>query len=476
MSESVHGFIYDKDSDGIVTITMDMDGPVNAMNDQYRKAMAEIPGRLELEEGLTGVVLASGKKTFFAGGDLKALVQVPKGLEESQFRDVEDHIKAPLRRLEKLPVPVVAAINGAAMGGGLEICLAANHRIAWNSPKVIVALPEVTLGLLPGGGGVVRTLHMLGVEKALPLLLEGTSLSPVEAMEAGWVDELVETAEDLVPAAKQWIKSNPQACMQPWDIKGHKLPGGDVWSPATLRQLWAAPAALFKKSRGLLPAPESILAIAGDAVAVDFDTACRIESRRFAHLVTTKEAKNIITANFFQKAKVTKALSASELSELTGGVFTTRVSNAYADEGSRLLKEGVSPALINNLSRFIGMREGPLSSDDFVESLQVDNNSRLPQQDIADRLLVRQVVETLKCLDEGVLRSVAEGNVGSLMGGGAPSWTGGFLQVVNTWEHTNKNGLTAFAARAAELAHAYGERFAAPNIVQEKIRNNETFV
>jgi len=476
MSENIHGFLYEKDSDGIVTITMDMDGPVNAMNDQYRQAMAEIPAKLEAEEGLTGVVLASAKKTFFAGGDLKALAEVPKGEEESQFRDVEERIKAPLRRLEKLSVPIVAAINGAAMGGGLEICLAANHRVAWDSPKVILALPEVTLGLLPGGGGVVRTLHMLGLEKALPLLLDGTTLDPKKALEVGWVDQLVETADDLVPAAKQWIKDNPEDSVKPWDIKGHKIPGGDIWSQDVVRQLWAAPAGIFKKTRGLLPAPDRILAVAGDTMAVDFDTACRIESRGFAHLATTKEAKNIITSNFFQMAKVKKGLDPYGLAELADGAFTSRVADAYTDEGFILLGEGVSPVLIDAMAKQIGMPAGPLSTQGTVGQETGCQSAEIPQADIKDRLLVRQVIESLKCLQEGVLRSVAEGNVGSLLGLRAPTWTGGFLQVVNTWENAEQIGLEAFASRAAELEEAYGERFSLPSIVEQKIQNGEFFV
>ena len=174
MSETVHGFIYDKDADGIVTITMDMEGPVNAMNEHYRQAMAILLPKLEAEQGLAGMVFASAKKTFFAGGDLKELSSVPKGEEEAQFRMIEDKVKAPLRRLEQLPVPVVAAINGAALGGGLEICLACNYRVALNDSGVVLGLPEVTLGLLPGGGGVVRSIHMLGIELSLIHISEPT--------------------------------------------------------------------------------------------------------------------------------------------------------------------------------------------------------------------------------------------------------------------------------------------------------------
>ncbi len=247
MSEKIHGFIYEKDADGIVTITMDMDGPANVMNEQYCLAMAEMTAKLENEDGLTGVVIASAKKTFFAGGDLKALSSVSKGQEEDQFRNIEERIKAPLRRIEKLQVPVVAAINGAAMGGGFEISLAANRRIVWNSSKVMMGLPEVTLGLLPGSGGIVRSIHMLGLEKALSLLLEGTRLTPAKALAIGLVDELVGNQENLVPTGKAWIKANPEAWVQPWDTKGHKIPNGDVWNPVVTGILSVAPAMTLKK-------------------------------------------------------------------------------------------------------------------------------------------------------------------------------------------------------------------------------------
>ena len=159
-------FKYEKDGDGIVTITMDMTGPVNAMNLEFGEAMVKTLGKLEAEEGLTGVVLTSAKKTFFAGGDLNDLVAVEPGMEQECFKATE-RTKSLLRRWERLPVPVVAAINGAALGGGYEICLCCNHRIAWSSKAVIVGLPEVSLGLMPGAGGIVRLTNMLGLEKAM---------------------------------------------------------------------------------------------------------------------------------------------------------------------------------------------------------------------------------------------------------------------------------------------------------------------
>lgn len=194
-------FNYEKDADGIVTVTMDMPGPVNAMNQLYRETMAATVNRLEQENGLTGVVIASAKSTFFAGGDLNELTDFKPG-DEADFQAKIELTKNDLRRLERLPVPVVAAINGAALGGGFEIALACNYRVLLNSPAAVVGLPEVSLGLLPGGGGIVRLVHHLGLERALPLLLEGKRMKPAEALALGLVNELIEQADALVPAAK----------------------------------------------------------------------------------------------------------------------------------------------------------------------------------------------------------------------------------------------------------------------------------
>ncbi|MDN5484387.1 MAG: enoyl-CoA hydratase-related protein, partial [Pseudomonas sp.] len=177
---------YEKGQDQIVVLTLDMPGQsANTMNAAYREAMAATLTRLEAEKDeIAGVVITSAKKTFFAGGDLNELIKVDKAHAKA-FYDSVLVLKAQLRRLETLGKPVVAAINGAALGGGWEICLACHHRVALDDKSVQLGLPEVTLGLLPGGGGVVRMVRMLGLEKALPYLLEGKKVRPAQALQAG---------------------------------------------------------------------------------------------------------------------------------------------------------------------------------------------------------------------------------------------------------------------------------------------------
>lgn len=208
-------------------------------------------------------------------------------------------LKAQLRRLETFGKPVVAAINGAALGGGWEICLACHHRVALDDKSVQLGLPEVTLGLLPGGGGVVRMVRMLGLEKALPYLLEGKKVRPAQALQAGLIDELAADREALLAQARSWILANPEV-RQPWDNKGYAIPGGTPSHPKVAQMLAIAPSILRSKTQGCFPAPEKILCAAVEGAQVDFDTAHLIETRYFTELVTGQVAKNMIGTFWFQ--------------------------------------------------------------------------------------------------------------------------------------------------------------------------------
>ena len=293
---------WDKDADGIVTLTLDdPTGSANVMNEHYIESMGKAVERLVAEkDSITGVVITSAKKTFFAGGDLKGMIQATPE-DAGEFFSTVETVKKDLRTLETLGKPVVAAINGAALGGGLEIALACHRRIAADVKGLVVGFPEVTLGLLPGGGGVTRTVRMLGIQNAfMNVLSQGTRFKPAQAKEIGLIDEVLPTVEELVPAAKAWIKANPDAHTQPWDAKGYKMPGGTPSSPSLAAILPSFPALLKKQLKGApMPAPRAILDAAVEGAQVDFDTASRIESRYFTQLVTGQVAKNMIQAFFF---------------------------------------------------------------------------------------------------------------------------------------------------------------------------------
>ncbi len=300
---------YDKDADGIVTLTLDDPGAsANTMNAAYRDGMHAAVDRLYDElaadpTSVTGVVVTSAKKTFFAGGNLSLMIQAKPEDAPRLFAELEG-MKADLRRLEKLPKPVAAAINGAALGGGYEITLACNHRIVVDDPKAEVGLPEATLGLMPGGGGVTRVTRMLGIQSALmDVLLQGTRFRPADALTKGLVHEVVATRDELVPAAKTWIlehRDDAEAAQNPWDRPGYKMPGGSPKSPALAAFLPAFPALLRQQTKGAdYPAQRAILSASVEGAMVDVDTASRIESRYLTSLIVGQNSKNMIQAFFF---------------------------------------------------------------------------------------------------------------------------------------------------------------------------------
>ncbi|MCS7478223.1 3-hydroxyacyl-CoA dehydrogenase NAD-binding domain-containing protein [Umezawaea endophytica] len=290
---------YEKDAEGVVTLTMDMSGSANVMNAEYQEAMGVAIDRLEAErDEITGVVLTSAKKTFFAGGDLNLLIQVTPE-NSSAALDGVSLVKSQLRRLELLGKPVVAAVNGAALGGGLEIALACHHRVVLDDDRIKLGLPEATLGLLPGGGGVTRMVRLLGLQAALPLLMEGKQLRPSRALQAGFVDELAADRDEMIAKARAWIAANP-APQQPWDRPGFAIKDMRVGDPNVYSLLAAAPAVLRKKTHGAYPAPEKILAAAVEGALVDFETALQIEGRYFLELASGQVSKNMITAFWFQ--------------------------------------------------------------------------------------------------------------------------------------------------------------------------------
>ncbi|MGJ4074670.1 3-hydroxyacyl-CoA dehydrogenase NAD-binding domain-containing protein [Corynebacterium macclintockiae] len=296
-------FKWDQDGDGIVTITMDdPNQPVNTMNDTFQGELPELVEKLQgaVESGeAKGVVITSAKKTFFAGGDIKSMIKSTPEDAEAITKQING-MKAGLRAIETLGVPVVAAINGAALGGGLEIALATHHRIASDAKGLKVGLPEVTLGLLPGGGGVTRVVRMLGIQDALmKVLTTGRQFRAEDALKTGLIDEVV-PADQLIDAAKKWIKENPEAS-QPWDQKGFKIPGGTPTNPQLAQFLPSFPANVTKQIKGApMPAPKAILKAAVEGAQLkNIEEALAVETRYFVELVTGTTSKNMMQAFFF---------------------------------------------------------------------------------------------------------------------------------------------------------------------------------
>ncbi|WP_370415839.1 3-hydroxyacyl-CoA dehydrogenase NAD-binding domain-containing protein [Streptomyces fradiae] len=310
MSESTT-IRWEQDETGVVTLVLDdPDQSANTMNQAFRASIKAIADRAVAEQdSIRGIIYTSAKKTFFAGGDLKDMIKA--GPEDAQaIFDTAIEIKDSLRRIETLGKPVVAAINGAALGGGYEIALASHHRIALDAPGSKIGLPEVTLGLLPGGGGVARTVRLMGITDALlKVLLQGTQYNPKRALDNGLVHELAATPEEMLAQARAFIDAHPES-RQPWDVPGYKIPGGTPSNPRFAANLPAFPANLRKQLNGApYPAPRNIMAAAVEGSQVDFETALTIESRYFTELVTGQTAKNMIQAFFFDLQAVNSGAS-----------------------------------------------------------------------------------------------------------------------------------------------------------------------
>ncbi len=347
-------------ADGIANLILDdPNQSANTMTPAYREGMAKAVDQLAADiaakpDSIKGVIVSSAKKTFFAGGDLKLMTQAKPEDAESIFENVES-IKATLRKLETIGKPVVAAINGAALGGGLEIALACHHRIAAEG-RYEIGLPEVTLGLLPGGGGVTRTVRMLGIADALlKVLLEGARMKPSQAKEVGLIDDVVATQDDLIPAAKAWIEANAdneEASVKPWDRKGYRMPGGTPKTPAFAANLPAFPANLRKQVKGAdYRAPKSILSAAIEGASVDFDTASRIESRYLVELVVGQQFKNMTQAFFFDLGAINAGGSRPEgiekkkftkVAVLGAGMMGAGIAYVSAKAGMEVVLKDVS--------------------------------------------------------------------------------------------------------------------------------------
>lgn len=322
-----------------VVVFDDPHSSANTMNDDYVVEMGAVLDELEaIRDQLSGVILTSAKKTFFAGGDVPALL----ALRPDQAGEMTERLttlKSQLRRLERLGVPVVAALNGSALGGGLEIALACHHRVALDNPSARFGLPEVTLGLLPGAGGVTRTVRMLGITDALmSVLLQGKQMRARQALAAKLIDQVVDTPEAMMDAARAWINDHPNA-VQPWDAKGYKIPGGTPNTPSLAMNLPAYPANLRKQIKGApMPAPRAIMAAAVEGSLVDVDTALMVETQWFVSLVTGPVAKNMMKAFFVDMQTITRGAARPQ------GVPTWRPTRA-AVLGAGMMGAGIAYVL-----------------------------------------------------------------------------------------------------------------------------------
>lgn len=306
---------FEIDGDGIATVSWDMPGrSMNVLSSESLAEFKQAIERIASDDAVKGAIITSGKDSFLAGADLMMVEQVAKGPAPGQTREeraqelLEGELigfNRMLRVLESCGKPVAAAINGTALGGGLEICLACHYRVAADNPKAQIGLPEANVGLLPGGGGTQRLPRLIGIPQALPLLLQGTSLSPEKAAKMGIIHKVVPAGE-LIAEARRWIKEEADP-VQPWDKKGYKIPGGGPYDGGPAAEMFApAISTLRKTTYGNYPAQEAIMSCLYEGSQVPIDAGLRIEIRYLIQLLMNPASGNMVRSLFISSGELAK--------------------------------------------------------------------------------------------------------------------------------------------------------------------------
>jgi 3-hydroxyacyl-CoA dehydrogenase / enoyl-CoA hydratase / 3-hydroxybutyryl-CoA epimerase len=309
MSVELHATRFDVDADGIGVITLDVPGrSMNVLTPELMADLAALIAHIGAEPGIRGAIVTSGKASgFLAGADLNELLAICEpGLSAAAAMKISAELSSIFRRLETCGKPIVAAINGLALGGGLELCLACHHRILSDDPAAMLGCPEVKVGLLPGAGGTQRLPRLIGIPAALPLLLEGRHVKPAEARALGLVHALARP-EELLNLARQWLLLAGPKAEQPWDVKGFQLPGGAGPLAPHASQTFVVGAALAAKGGGAhYPAPFAILSAVFEGTQLAIDGGLRVESKYFAKLLSGSVARNLMRTLFVNKGAADK--------------------------------------------------------------------------------------------------------------------------------------------------------------------------
>jgi 3-hydroxyacyl-CoA dehydrogenase/enoyl-CoA hydratase/3-hydroxybutyryl-CoA epimerase len=299
-------------SDGVALITWEMPGrSMNVMDSTSNGQFAAAVDKVLADPAIKGAVVTSGKSSFIAGADLEMLEElaVAAGTREDHTRRIYDAVRVlqnTFRKLETGGKPFAAAINGTALGGGFELCLACHYRVVTDDPKAQLGLPEAKVGLLPGAGGTQRYVRMLGALESLPLLLEGKAMGPAEALKRKLVDRVAPVGE-LVAIARAWVlQAKPEDVVKPWDRKGFTVPGADPRTYIGANMFSAAYAMQRKRTWGNYINLDQIMKAVYEGMLVDMDAAMRIEARCFTTTLLAPNTRNIVRTNFVNMQKASK--------------------------------------------------------------------------------------------------------------------------------------------------------------------------
>jgi len=297
---------YAVDADGIALLTIDLPGKsMNVLTPELMEDLATLTGQAAADGAVKGIVLTSGKQAFIAGADIKDMVTAyDRGMSHKEAAQFSYGLSRTLRRMETCGKPVAAAINGLALGGGLEVCLACHYRVLANNTGAVLGFPEVNIGLLPGAGGTQRTPRLVGFRNAATMVLQCRNQSPEEALSIGLVHELAPVSE-VVERARRWVleKGDPE---QPWDKKGFKIPYGGLTSPGTVQTFMVGNALVAKNTKHNYPAPIAAQSAMFEGCATSFDAGLNIESQYFGLLLSGPVARNMMRTLFVNKGRADK--------------------------------------------------------------------------------------------------------------------------------------------------------------------------
>ncbi len=319
-------FSVEVDADGIAVLKIDV--PNQGMNVWDEALMAEFPKFVDSfvsDDAMKGLIIASGRDNgFMAGADLRMLEKQTGELSRETFNDAMilngalrkletgGHTDREIQREGKKAKPVAVALEGLALGGGFELALAGHYRVAADSPKVKLGLPEVLVGLLPGGGGTQRVPRLAGLQNAAQLITSGASLNAQKAKAQNLIHEIVEPGT-TIDAAKAWVKDNLGGTLQPWDVKGFRVPGGaGAMNPKAVQFFSAANAMALAKSKDNFPAIKAIMSCLYEGTQLPMSKAIQVETKYFLSLFADPVAQNMIRTLFVNKQAAEKGAGRPE--------------------------------------------------------------------------------------------------------------------------------------------------------------------
>jgi enoyl-CoA hydratase/carnithine racemase len=462
-------FSIKTDAAGVALITFDVPGKgMNVISFEVQREFEQVVETLRSSADIRGAVVVSGKVSgFCAGADLPEILGHFDGWRAAQSQE-ELHIglaesaswSRRLRALETCGKPVAVAIGGMALGGGLELVLACHYRVGVDDPKLRLAFPEVGVGLLPGAGGTQRLIRLVGINAALPYLLEGAPIAPADALASGVVHALV-PAEHLVETARRWVLEHPQV-VAPWDEKGFELPGGNPHTPQGYRAFAPAMAARHAAAGGQYPAVANIFKCIYEGSQVPIDAALRIESRYFFNTVRSPQAKAMARTNFVSRQTLAKREQREDLS-----MYLSELRQCVDAEKQAMVEEGIAVNVVANLTRQNAVRAEIDTPTAALIPLLEDVDFSVVAE-LKRRLLYVQALAAVRSLDRKVVVDPLEADAGAIAAG-FPMWTGGPVSYIEV------EGPHLFIVQADTFARQYGERFAVPESLRERAASGRGF-